>query len=84
MAGEYHLQLSTSPEISKPRCDRFGFGTTPSTYYIRAVPLPAGQYYWSMQVMIGGTYGNWMPVQTFTVSPIPVAPALDQRRFPVL
>ena len=71
----YHLQVDTDPEFnSNPLV--LDIARSPSTYYTPTTPFAAGKYYWRMRVMISGTYGDWMPVQTFTISPIPAAPRL--------
>jgi len=73
---KYHLQVSTDPEFLDPGSTILDVERPPSTYYIPPVPFAAGAYHWRMRVMIGGAYGDWMPVQSFTVSPLPAAPLL--------
>lgn len=74
----YQLQVVNDPvDIGDPLSIKvLDVERPPSSSYIPATPLSTGQYYWSMRVKISGTYGDWMPMQTFTVSPIPAAPIL--------
>ena len=76
-AWQYQLQVSADAAFLDPNLGVMDVQLPTSTAYTSPTPFTAGKYYWRIRVMVSDTYGDWMPVQTFTVSPIPVAPALD-------
>ncbi|MBI5960301.1 MAG: hypothetical protein HY866_16290, partial [Chloroflexi bacterium] len=68
-AFEFKLDDSDSPVVMP-------FNTGLLTSYTPAL-LPNGEYWWSVRVLVGGTWSDWMPAWTFTITAPPtIKPAL--------
>lgn len=73
IAQAYHVQVSSTPDFSKPLSDESNFSAIEHT-----LALSPGQYYWRIaSLMADGDQGPFSDVQAFTQRKIPASPAVE-------
>ncbi|MBN1680850.1 MAG: hypothetical protein JW966_11205 [Anaerolineae bacterium] len=66
-ATQYHLQVDDADDFTSPVYEYTG----PASWSIPTPALGYGQYWWRVQVEAGGTWSNYTPAWTITVTPPP-------------